>query len=457
MNAHGSPSRTTLAGVRSSVRRYFTQTIWGPLPPRSSAGARALRRAARFLSLLVRGFRDHRIMARAPALTLAYLLALVPMLALVLLGASFFGLRETALGWLQHYLAEYVTADQHEVIDVVTRSVEQVNVVALGGVGLVFLLVTAFDMLSTVETAFNDIWGVSAGRPIHRKVIDYLAALLVFPVLIFASSAAMATLGSLKIVEGTGDVAMLSGMIGFALRAVPFLSIVLGFTFIYKLMPHTWVRFRSAAIAGCAAGLAWYVAQWAFIEFQIGVSSNNALYGALAALPIFLVWLNTSWIIVLLGCEVAYAAQHESSYRPPVPGVTLSISERECVALQVVARVWERSVEGLPPETAGEIAARAGLPRPVTTEIIDTLGRCRTLRVEGQERTLSPTGDLGGHGLGDLLVTFRQAGRAKPSDAGGFVDERIRERHRRMETEIRDGAMSTALRALLGGRREPCD
>ena len=94
----------------------------------------------------------------------------------------------------------------------------------------------------------------------------------------------MATLRSLTIVDWAGSTTMLSGMIGFALKAVPFLSIVLGFTFIYKLMPHTRVRFRSAAIAGCAAGLAWYVAQWAFIEFQIGVSSNNALYGALAAL-----------------------------------------------------------------------------------------------------------------------------------------------------------------------------
>ena len=373
MVTEDSSSREKLAKIRSGLYRHYTRAIWAPPAAEASSTKRLIRSLERIGYILVRGFRDHGVLARAPSLTLAYLLALVPLLLLIQLGATALGLREKALEWLRRYLTDYATVGQTEVVEIVIQSVESVNAAALGGVGLVFLLYTAFDMLGTIESTFNNIWGVNEGRPFLRKLAAYPAALLVFPVLIFASFAATATVGSLEFVEQARDTTILTGGVDFMLKTMPLLSIVIGFTLIYKYIPYTRVRWLPAFLAGCVAGLTAYLVQWVFIKFQIGVTSNNLIYGTFAALPIFLAWLNLSWIIVLVGCEIAYAVQHESSYRPSIPAGLVSISQRERAALQVLVRACKRSSDGLPPEGAGAIAAEIDLPRPVTTEIVEAL------------------------------------------------------------------------------------
>ena len=114
---------------------------------------------------------------------------------------------------------------------------------------------------------------------------------------------------------------MISGVTELGVKLLPLLVVVAGFSFLYKYMPYTTVRLRAALIAGVLAGTVWHVAQWAFIELQIGVTQANVIYGTFAALPIFLIWLNASWIIVLMGCEIAYAVQHDLKQMMAIDGV----------------------------------------------------------------------------------------------------------------------------------------
>jgi membrane protein len=260
----------------------------------------------------------------------------------------------------------------------------------------------------------------------------------VFPVLIFASFALTATVGSLDAVERVRETNILSAGVDFTLTAVPLLSIILGFTLVYKYMPYTCVRFLPALLAGGVAGSTAYLLQWAFIKLQIGVTSNNLIYGTFAALPIFLAWLNTSWIIVLAGCEITYAVQHESSYQPSVSRGLVSISQRERAALQVLVRVCKRSIEGLPPESPGAIAAVTDLPRPVITEIIETLVRRGMLsRSAKPEGALLPADDLSRECVGNLLLGYRQAGEICHGDLGGFLDETVCAFHDKLEDALR--------------------
>lgn len=438
MVAEDSSFRKKLAEFRSSLYTHYTRGIWAPVAGEASKGKRLLRRVERIGYILVRGFRDHGILARAPSLTLAYLLALVPLLLLIQLGATSLGLREKALGWLRQYLTDYATVGQHEVVEIIIRSVESVNAAALGGVGLVFLLYTAFGMLETIESTFNNIWGVNEGRSFLRKLAVYPAALFVFPVLIFASFALTATIGSLEFAEQVRDTTILTGGVNFMLKAVQLLSIVIGFMLTYKYIPYTRVRWLPAFLAGCVAGLTAYLVQWVFIEFQIGVTNNNLIYGTFAALPIFLAWLNLSWIIVLVGCEIAYAVQHESSYRPSIPAGLVSISQRERAALQVLVRACKRANDGLPPESAGAIAAEIDLPRRVTTEIIEALVHCSMLvRSAKPERALLPASDLSHERVGDLFLAYRHAGKISHGDLGGFLDETVCAFHDRLEAALR--------------------
>lgn len=239
-------------------------------------------------------------------------------------------------------------------------------------------------------------------------------------------------------VEPARDVTLLSGVVNLMLDVLPVLGIVLGFTLIYKYMPYTRVRFGAAAIAGGVVGPTWYLTQWVFIWFQIGVTGNNAIYGAFAALPIFLVWLNTSWIIVLVGCEIAFAAQHESFYRRPVPVGVVSITQRERAAIQVLLRTWKRFVDDSPPERAGDIAAKVDLPRPVTAEIIEALVRCGMLeRSARPEEALRPGSDLGQGRLGDLLLAYRHTGKINSGSLGGFLGKEVGAYHESLEAALR--------------------
>ena len=420
------------------LRAYFDETIWRPLPAGSTVGTRFLRRASRYSYLIVRGFADSRILVRAPALTLITLLAMVPMLALVFSVAKGFGFQQAALDYLRQLLTEFVVVDQQGIVDTIIGYVEGTSLRALGGVGLLFLVYTAVSMLGTIEESFNDIWGVAQSRPFHRKVTDYLSILMIFPILLLASTGITASLNSSTAIGWMLQTDVISGLAQLGVKLVPLLVVAAGFSFIYKYMPYTTVRFRPALIAGVLAGTVWHIAQWAFIELQIGVTQANVIYGTFAALPIFLIWLNASWIVVLMGCEIAYAVQHEVAYHPPVPQGLVSIAQRERTALQVLAAVWKRFSDGQPAESAGDVAADIDLPRPVTMEIVRALVQCELLAFsQGKQEGLLPARDLSRLEVGELLLAYRHAGRTSHGELGGLLHDRVVAVHEQLEKGLR--------------------
>lgn len=438
MNQASSTGTRALKASLERARKYFGETIWRPDPTEARLPDRIGRRVSRYIYLVVRGFLDDRVLVRAPALTLTTLLALVPLLALIAAVAEGFGLYRTAIDQLEGFLTDFVAVGQKDVVDVVLRYVRDPNLGALGGIGLLFLLYMSVSLMSTIEGAFNDIWGVDRSRPFHRRVSDYLSILIIFPVLLIASTGLTAGLSSTALVDELRGVAILSGAMEIGLKALPILVLGAGFSFLYKFMPYTAVRNRAAIVAGFFTGVAWHLAQWVFIQFQIGVTHNNVIYGTFAALPIFLIWLNASWIIVLVGCEIAYAVQHEATYCPPVPEESISIAQRERTALQLLAEVWQRFVRGEPPLSAGDLAAEVDLPRPVTVEILRAMLDCGLLaRAAGPHEGLLPARDLRRLSVGEILLAYRHAGGDTYGEHGVIHDARVDELHRRLEKAFR--------------------
>jgi len=434
------------------LRTYFEETIWRPTPDGAGWVERTSRRAARYAYLIARGFADSRLLVRAPALTLISLLGMVPLLALVVSVAKGFGFQQMALDRLRDILTEFVVVGQQSVVDTVIGYVERTNLRTLGGLGFLFLTYAAVSMLSTIESSFNDIWGVAGSRPLHRKVTDYLSVLVIVPVLLLASTGITAGLSSNRFVTQVLDTNVLSGVTRLGVKLIPLLVVVAGFTFIYKYMPYTTVRLKPALIAGALAGSVWHVAQFLFIKLQVGVTQANVIYGTFAALPIFLIWLNASWIVVLMGCEIAYAVQHEATYHPPVPQGLISIAQRERAALQILAAVWNRFSEGKPPEPAGDVAADVDLPRPVTMEIVQALVHCGLLVVsQGPIEGLVPARDLSREGVGELLLAYRHAGRTSHGELGGPLHDRVVMVHEQLEEGLRTEG-SHGLGSMLAAR-----
>ena len=207
----------------------------------------------------------------------------------------------------------------------------------IAGVGILFLFGTIIKVLSNIEQSFNDIWGIKKGRPFTRKITDYLSLMLIGPVLFIMSSTLTVLITSQikSIVEQISLLGAVSPLIFLVLKLFPYCAIWALFIFMYMFMPNTKVHFKSALIAGIIAGTLFQIFQWGYIVFQIGVSKYNAIYGGFAALPLFLIWLQVSWHIVLFGAEIAFAYQNVDTYDFEPDCLRVSNSFKRLLSLRI--------------------------------------------------------------------------------------------------------------------------
>ncbi len=294
-------------------------------------------------------FRD-RLPLRAAALTFTTLISIVPFLAIGLSVAKALGFKQRLEGMI---LAKIPPAWPQELKDTVAGIFSQVdatNFGTLGTIGLLLLFLAALKVLSTIEQTFNDIWGVRQNRTFARRVSDFLSALIIMPILMLLATSANAFLASPKILS------LLSAWAGpllpvylVLLKLAPFVFLWIAFTAIYAFMPNTSVRLTSALVGGIIAGTAWQVLQWLSIKFQIGISRYNIIYGTFASLPIFLAWLQTSWLLVLFGAQVSFAHQNYRTYQVETRSVASSFAAKELLGLEIACAAAKAFVEGRGP------------------------------------------------------------------------------------------------------------
>jgi membrane protein len=145
------------------------------------------------------------------------------------------------------------------------------------------------------------------------------------------------------------------------------------FLFLYMVMPNTKIRFSSALVAAIVSTILFEFVQWAYLEFQIGASRMNAIYGGFAALPLFFIWLQYSWYVVLFGAEVAYAHQYADHYELESEITNISQRYKKTIALMVCNIVSRKFYEGEKALTAQELAVQLDLPFKLVTIILREL------------------------------------------------------------------------------------
>lgn len=290
---------TTKTGGKGWLHTLLTRVdglLWG----RDDRGFAA--ETFRVVGVALWKFQTDRAFLRASALTYATLLSLVPLLAFMFSVLKGLGVQER----LEPLLLEHLAVGNEELVAQVLEYVDRTKVGALGAVGLVALLLTAVSVLSNIELSFNDIWQIRRGRSVIRKVSDYTAVLVVGPVLLLVSLSLTTTLQSDAVLE---RLYILGEAVPVLLKALPFLAVWIAFTALYLIMPNRRVPLGSAVLAGAVAGAVWQVAEILYIRFQFGLTRYNAIYGAMAQLPLLLAWVYLSWCIVLLGAELAFVHQ----------------------------------------------------------------------------------------------------------------------------------------------------
>ncbi|MCX5739889.1 MAG: YihY/virulence factor BrkB family protein, partial [Proteobacteria bacterium] len=323
-----------LTALRQRVHRYFERDIW---QRRTASGPlEALGRSAlQILVVVVQGIERDQILMRATALTYFAMLALIPILALAIGLVGAFGVSDE----LARAVVDKVAAGSPEAGQYILDLVKKVNFASFGAVGGISLFVTTVLGLGTVERSFNKIWGIERERSLMRRFADYLAVLVVAPLLFTAAVSIATSLRSETILQQLLAHPALAQAHQLGLRHTPTLLLLLGFAFLYWFLPNTSVRIGPALLGGLVAAVLFGLAQALYIGFNVGVARSNAIFGSFAALPLLLVWLYVSWIVVLLGCEVAFAAQNLHSFRRARVGEEPRPAAREAIGISVATRV----------------------------------------------------------------------------------------------------------------------
>ncbi|MEA2114508.1 MAG: YihY/virulence factor BrkB family protein [Thermodesulfobacteriota bacterium] len=352
----------TRSGQNGRSRKLGRLTQWAfAHHPGEGKVKAALRSSVRVLVIMVQEFFNTNISLRASALTFTIILSMVPLLAMstaILKGlGSGDQLKTVAYRLIDQLDPEQNStkpatgtavpvpnasdtinkanaADEstpqahppslsthlHNAVDTIFNYVENTNFAALGAFGIAGLLIAVIMVFSSVEEAMNSIWHTRRGRSLFRKIMDYLALLILLPISINVAIAGDAILESPRIMGYISTVIPSAWVVQMLFKLLPFVFITLSLMMMYLFFPHVRVKTLPAFCGAVFASIFWFLVQRAYIVLQIGVAKYNAIYGSFATVPLVLIWIQLGWTFILLGAVLAYAIQNRNHYRLPGTG-----------------------------------------------------------------------------------------------------------------------------------------
>lgn len=399
-------------------------------PPATSGAAaaprRALARLRRSLGIGVRAaqaIRAERVQMRAMALTYISLFALVPALVVAFSVVQGFTGMDRVAALVHDYLLENLAVGARASIEpYLDRFIHNTHLARAGLVGAAFLLWSAYSLLENVEAAVNDLWEVRIRRAFRLRALVYWMSLTLGPLLLAASATAS---GLARSYLGDRELRFLA-MAAAALLSSAFLTAV------YLVVPNVRVRFEAAAAGGVAAGIGWELAKWAF-AFVMGKSVKlHAIYGSVAAIPIFLTWLYVSWSIFLFGARLGFVVQHARHVMAGGQGAhsRAALEQVSARALVVLAQAF-RAGEAAPGPDELARKLRAGAAGLEAAEILRKAGLVKSLAGGGLVPARAPEGIT--------LLDVRMALRTDPptAHAGGAMGDAFREADDRADARLR--------------------
>ena len=396
-----------------NLRGFFLEELW----PSSRPGQRAsLKDWGKFLAVVVRGFNQNRCPIRAAALSYNTLLALVPLLA-VILGISkamlatqedkLFDICMNAIHDVAPQIAQAAQDQQEMLREKLHEALGAVNAGALGIVGSFMLIVTSVSLFSTIERALNDIWGVARGRSPVMQIVFYWTALTLGSILIFVAIGVTSTLKVPSVITFLGE----HGVLKFFGHFVPYLVLWIGFFLLYQLMPNTQVDVRAAILGGIVAGTLWQLNSNLNVIYVSKVVSASKLYGSLGLIPVFLFGMYISWLIVLLGAQVAYTFQNAKVLAKEKKDEVEEPNQasKELIAMRIMLVIARQFVRAEPPVSSTDISTRLGAPLHLVNRTIQQLCDAKLLvEIAGNNAAFEPARPVEKINALDVLRAMRE-------------------------------------------------
>jgi membrane protein len=271
---------------------------------------------------------------------------------------------------------------------------------------LIFLLYTLISTVQKVEESFNFVWRVEQPRSIGRRFSEYLSVMVVGPAVIVAALGLIATIGSTTFVETLSHYRPFDTILLILGRIAPYLLVSGVFTFMYGFVPNTKVRLRAALIGGVAAGAAWAFSGMVMAQFVSSASTTMVIYAGFAFVIVALIWLYVSWLILLLGAQLAFYVQNPQYLRPGRGLIALNSSMRERVALSIMYLIVCDYRSAQHRWTANGLAEHLDLPGAALTPIMDALEQ-RKLLLLTEDDSWVPARDPHAIELNDVLDAVR--------------------------------------------------
>ena len=320
-----------------------------------------------FIRLLISELTAKRVFDSAAALTYSTILAIVPIMAVVFAVARGFGYSKYIETWFRDMLTSQPQAAEI-IIGFVNSYLVHTKSGIILGLGLVFMLWTVLMLVSNIEKTFNDIWQVKKPRSLFRTFTDYIAMLFLVPIIIVVMAGISIFMAT--IADNLDQYVVISSVAHFLIDLSPYILLSGAFFALYVFMPNTKVHLRSAILPAILAGTAMQWLQFFYIHSQIWVSSYNAIYGSFAALPLFMLWVQFSWIICLVGAELTYTMQNleESAFMSDAK--SMSHRYRMMLSALLLSLICKRFAEGRKPYTALELKLETNSPIRVTSELL---------------------------------------------------------------------------------------
>ena len=348
-----------------------------------------IRSWGRIITYSAKRYASDQLAQQSIVLTYYTLFSIVPMAALVFGITKGFGLDNHFMTVIYERFPEHRALIDY-ICDFAEKTLRQSSGGVVAGVGIIALFLTVIWLINSIEKSFNVIWGLPARKDVFRKLSSYLSLVFTTPIMMVLISTLGMTLRRRldDFGQGMAELSFSCQILNKFADIVPMLATCALFFVIYLLVPNTKVRWRGACVAGIIAGICFQVLQDSFLFLQSSVFSYNRIYGSFAILPLFLVWVNWSWQIILIGAEICFVHQHLKSGVFNEDKRKKSMRLRREYQLAILAMVFREFEKGAGAMSESRIALTLRLPDVIMRTEIGELVACGLLC-----RTVSPDGD----------------------------------------------------------------
>jgi membrane protein len=301
-------------------------------------------------------------------------MSLIPVAALIFAMAKGFNYENE----LRTFLFENFSEQQdivHWILDFVDSTLKNTKNGLIAGIGIIMLLWACLKLLIHIEESFNHVWNVKNPRSWKNRITNYLAVFIIAPVFLMVSiSVSLAVNHDLSgIASSLSFLDSLSPVLNILYECIPYVSVWILFALIYKFMPNTRVKFSHALLAGFISGSLFQITQDLYVYSQVSITKFSAIYGTFAAIPLFLMWAQLSWLIVLLGAELSFAYQNINNYESEKESEHTSFYQRKIFALLITRMIAVNFKNQNEPLEISDISEKLALPTRIVRTIVNNL------------------------------------------------------------------------------------